>query len=448
MIAEGDSYNRNLSLVANDVSDPSYWGGDGGAVHTLSLCVDCVIERNYFHNQSHGSKCTYIDNGSSGYNISDHVVDHANSLWLYYQQSCNPTCPYLGPSKYAQPYAGCNATAHDKCCCNAGTDNHATRCYIRASLDDPFPIQNITSLTRVADDAPFPPAAQKIIAAAGPRPVVAASSIATVTQRVAGRQVALFICCDVTVAQWSTFLPAISAHKDNLTDVIVDTGMTMDRNGTLVPVGKNRRAALKSVAALKAMGLRATALLPVNPGGARKLMYDSAAAATFVQSVLAEAASSGVAGFNLDAEFPNDANSTDGPHLIALLDVLADALHTQEGGGRTLSIDVHGDGSTPFDFHVWGSLYRSSKIDHVVTMATYTDAKRNFDKYFAEATLQLGAAIYQPGLELNAVLSNSKDIIYMLSKNVSAIAVWTNPPSGPTRQQMWDMMGLFLVKEL
>ena len=81
-------------------------------------------------------------------------------------------------------------------------------------------------------------------------------------------------------------------------------------------------------------------------------------------------------------------------------------------------------------------------------MATYTDAKRNFDKYFAEATLQLGAAIYQPGLELNAVLSNPKDIIYMLSKNVSAIAVWTNPPSGPTRQQMWDMMGLFLVKEL
>ena len=116
--------------------------------------------------------------------------------------------------------------------------------------------------------------------------------------------------------------------------------MTMDRNGTLVPVGKNRRAALKSVAALKAMGLRATALLPVNPGGARTLMYDSAAAVSFVQSVLAEAASSGVVGFNLDAEFPNDANSTDGPHLIALLDVLADALHTQERGGRTLSMST------------------------------------------------------------------------------------------------------------
>ena len=172
-VPQGDSFNRNLSLVGNDVSDPSYWGEDGGAVHTLALCLDCVIERNYFHNQSHGSKCTYIDNGSSGYNISDHVVDHANkSLWLYYQQSCNPRCPYLGPSKYAQPYVGCNATAHDKCCCNAGDNNHAARCYVRASLDDPFPIQNITSLTRVADDAPFPPAAQKIIAAAGPRPVV------------------------------------------------------------------------------------------------------------------------------------------------------------------------------------------------------------------------------------------------------------------------------------
>ena len=269
------------------------------------------------------------------------------------------------------------------------------------------------------------------------------SSVAAVrTRRVAGRQVALFICCDVSVAQWSKFLPAISAHKDNLTDVIVDAGMTVNRNGTLVPVGKNRAAALKSIAAFKAMGLRTTALLPVNPSGARKLMYDPAATATFINAAVAEAVSSGVAGFNLDAEFPNDGNSTDGSRLIALLDALADALHTQEGGGRTLSIDVHGDGSTPFDFHVWGSLYKSSRVDHVVTMVTYTDAKRSFDKYFAEATLQLGPAIYQPGLEVNAVLSNSKDIIYMLSKNVTAIAVWTNPPA---RQQMWDMMGLFLV---
>ena len=34
----------------------------------------------------------YIDNGSSGYNITNHVVSDApSSLWLYYQQSCKPT---------------------------------------------------------------------------------------------------------------------------------------------------------------------------------------------------------------------------------------------------------------------------------------------------------------------------------------------------------------------
>ena len=37
-------------------------------------------------------------------------------------------------------------------------------------------------------------------------------------------------------------------------------------------------------------------------------------------------------------------------------------------------------------------------------MATYTDAKRNFDKYFAEAVSAVGAAKMQPGMEPNAVL--------------------------------------------
>jgi hypothetical protein len=49
---------------------------------------------------------------------------------------------------------------------------------------------------------------------------------------------------------------------------------------------------------------------------------------------------------------------------------------------------------------------------------------------------------YEPGLETNAVLSNAKDIIYILSKNVTSIAVWTNPPKD---QVYWDAMGLFLT---
>jgi len=46
-------------------------------------------------------------------------------------------------------------------------------------------------------------------------------------------------------------------------------------------------------------------------------------------------------------------------------------------------------------------------------MSTYTDAKKNFDRYFAEAVMHLGAQKYQPGLELNAVLSNPKDVLYV-----------------------------------
>jgi hypothetical protein len=54
----------------------------------------------------------------------------------------------------------------------------------------------------------------------------------------------------------------------------------------------------------------------------------------------------------------------------------------------------------------------------------YTDAKRNFDKYFAMATSVIGAAKMMPGLEPNAVLSNELDIGYIISKGVSAVAVW------------------------
>ena len=35
-----------------------------------------------------------------------------------------------------------------------------------------------------------------------------------------------------------------------------------------------------------------------------------------------------------------------------------------------LSVDVHGDGSTPFDFRVWGPAYKASRIDRVGKMAT------------------------------------------------------------------------------
>jgi hypothetical protein len=72
-VPQSDSWNRNLTMAGNEVSDPSYWGGDGGAVHTLSACTGCHLDGNYFHTQHHGSKCTYIDNGSSGYNITNHV---------------------------------------------------------------------------------------------------------------------------------------------------------------------------------------------------------------------------------------------------------------------------------------------------------------------------------------------------------------------------------------
>ena len=152
---------------------------DGGAVHTLSECRGCSLSGNYFHNQHHGSKCTYIDNGSSGYNITDHVIDKANlSIWMYFQQGCSPTCVWAPSNQFGvlpgiNNYPGCNSSAnHEKCCCNVGKDNHVgPGLFVRDGTPNPFPIWNMTGKPLwLKPNQPFPADALRIIAAAGPRP--------------------------------------------------------------------------------------------------------------------------------------------------------------------------------------------------------------------------------------------------------------------------------------
>lgn len=175
---QNESYSRNMSMQGNDVANYSTWGTDGGAVHTLGFCHDCVMDRNYFHDTPCcGSKVTYIDSASSGYLTQNHVVDNCgDALWLYYQQGCGPSaaggmgCPW---NPKFQTYDGCNATNHSKCCCNNGIDNRAcpaaAPCWMRRTALDPFPIVNITAFHHLNDSQSFPPPAAAIIEAAGPR---------------------------------------------------------------------------------------------------------------------------------------------------------------------------------------------------------------------------------------------------------------------------------------
>ena len=443
---QNESWSSNLSLVANDASLYSRWGTDGGAVHTLSLCEGCVLDRNYFHHQECcGSKVTYVDNDSTGYTVKNHVVDDTGTaLWLFYQQKCAPTCPWI---KGEHAYDGCNSTAnHAKCCCSAGSDNHAcpagAPCYVRDAAADPFPIQNITSLVRLKHAQPWPAAAQAIIDVSGPRPL---RTLDDEVARVAGRQAALFVCCSFSAAQWKAHVQGVTAHRANLTSVIV-APYELSKNATLINQGTQQQvaAAVAAAAELRALGLRTTALVACNPSGVRVAMYDSAVASAFISQAVAALAATGLQGYNLDAEFPGDGNHSDGAAFVSFLDDFSRAL-TAENASYSLSVDVHGDGSTPFDFHVWGPAYAASAIDHVITMATYTDAKKNFDKLFAEATSVIGADKMQPGMEPNAVLSNPLDIGYILSKNVSAIAVW-GPTPDALKQVHWDMIGLFLTQ--
>lgn len=366
-------------------------------MHTLSECVGCSLRGNYFHNQRHGSKCTYIDNGSSGYNITDHVIDNASvSIWIYFQQGCGPTCPWAPSGEFGvlpgvNNYPGCNSSAHhEKCCCNVGKDNHAgPGLFVRDGTPNPFPIWNMTGKpVWLKSEQSFPAEALRIIDAAGPR-----TSTRSVRQQreptqplqlpSVERDVALFVCCDIAPGDWGKYIVDIQAHRANLTTVIISP-YEMTRTAALVPQGAHSSTSLESATKLRAMGLRVTALVACNPGGVRAAIYDEQLAKSFINQALAAAAEGELDGFNLDAEFMNDANHTDGAHFVAFLDSFADALHAVN---RTLSVDVHGDGSKPFDFGVWGPQYAQSRIDKVITMATYTGAKRNFDKCPLRITL-------------------------------------------------------------
>ena len=269
----------------------------------------------------------------------------------------------------------------------------------------------------------------------------------------AAREAALFICCDVLPEEWPIYIANISAHRANVTSVIIAL-YTMSRNGTFESQGPHDQvlAGERAAASINAMGIAATALIAVNPSGLRLALYDSAVRQRFISSAVARARQTGITGYNLDAEFPNDENSTDGVKFIDFLNAMATALHNNASnpaskaiGARkkTLSVDVHGDGDTPFDFHVWGPQFQTSAVDRVVTMATYTASKTAFDKYFAESAAHIGPEKLQVGLERNQVLVNPKNIAYILSKNVSAIAVWAPNPVLMNSID-WAAMGSFL----
>lgn len=179
--------------------------------------------------------------------------------------------------------------------------------------------------------------------------------------RVPGRDAALFICCDTTPEQWVRFLPALTAHRENVTTAIIAL-YEMSGSGQLVDQGQNVADGIEYASKLRAIGIRTTALIAMSPSGVRAAMYNTTTGEAFIKQLVATASSTGLQGFNLDAEFATDANHTDGTQFVAFLDAMADALHSIN---CTLSVDVHGDGDKPFDFHVWGPAYKASSVDKV-----------------------------------------------------------------------------------
>ena len=107
---------------------------------------------------------------SSGVRLTDGVASCTlfPSLFFFFSSITHMPLDHAPPPNPPPPHppARAHPPAHPP---PSGSDNHAGPCWVRNAEQDPFPIQNTTGITWVPDSAPFPPAAQAIIAAAGPR---------------------------------------------------------------------------------------------------------------------------------------------------------------------------------------------------------------------------------------------------------------------------------------
>jgi spore germination protein YaaH len=152
--------------------------------------------------------------------------------------------------------------------------------------------------------------------------------------------VALFICCDTTADKWPSYVAEIAAHSANLTEVIFSP-FEMSGNGTLITQGSDAEHSAAIAAATKLRGtpisLRTTGLVACSPAGIKHVIYDAAAAKDYIETSVDMLNTTGLQGFNLDAEFPNDGNSTDGPAFVAFMNQFADALHAANSD-YTLSV--------------------------------------------------------------------------------------------------------------
>ena len=153
----GLGYNMNNVVANNDVSRFMRDTNDGGGIHSVGYGRNTTYVGNYFHDlEGPGAvSILYIDNNAAGFALNDNVVDNCpkTAMGYYYFQSIEGADAHDNTADGIYARNSGNASLHGLPC-NATTTN---RC---------------TNVVDVPINAPWPAAAQAIIANSGPRPRV------------------------------------------------------------------------------------------------------------------------------------------------------------------------------------------------------------------------------------------------------------------------------------
>lgn len=139
----------------------------------------------------------------------------------------------------------------------------------------------------------------------------------------------------------------------------------------------------------------------------RAMWSDSDSRDAFIKSAIKEMTTLGFDGYNIDWEVSSE-SSKDTENFVRFLDEFGAAIRTATSSDATLSSDVAGSlalGNCTCNHCDYLNMscanYTSTKIDHVVTMGTYTHDPDAFCRAVQDASTTALKTTYAPGLSLD-----------------------------------------------
>eukprot|EP01084_Bolivina_argentea_P230248 388412_1 len=250
---------------------------------------------------------------------------------------------------------------------------------------------------------------------------------------------------------WTENINAIAKHKTNLTAISLSP-YTISSNGALIYYNVTNGSLQEHyMNTFSNMGLETYPIINGKTGGInglRELMFNTTKTQQFINDAITKAKKYNFTGYNLDIEIVSNVSS-DGVGFIDFVNTFSDSLHANN---MKLSSDFAKCICGYYYMNVSCAQYKSSKIDHVMSMRTYKD--NTLEDWHTDVTQNiqgLGNPKYTSGVSSKKGLYwlNYTNMDWLKQQNVETIGLWTIPKVGETNdtytQTLWNAMGYWLI---